>query len=392
MSWFGKPTSKPAPAANTSAVSELQRLRGRQISSLVRAGGQAINHQQSIFDVVVRLVDSRTLTLRITLPDEFPMQAPIIQTTSRVQHSWLDSQCRVTGHMDLSTWSAHADIGRIVTDIVTEFQRSPPVVIGRGGMSSPSMPPPPITTSASATPMYPGPTSASPLTPSYLQSFPPHATSHQHSQQPPVPSLYPPYPSASTASPSTYGYPAPYASSSAGASYGQGSHQQQPPKPQRDVVRQTQSPAIPTVFPELESLSVNQLEKLVTDRATLKAYIKSMDNVVNFMKLYDDLVKGNRDMAESNLGYEAQLAPLQSDVQSLKQQLHQAQESLHAKQTQQRQALVVCSAIYLVFVEVQAALCVNIAFSSGALGGASRASRRRSGRSVRGNRSAVHEW
>ncbi|RHZ34828.1 hypothetical protein DYB37_009877 [Aphanomyces astaci] len=65
MSWFGKPTSKPAPAANTSAVSELQRLRGRQISSLVRAGGQAINHQQSIFDVVVRLVDSRTLTLRM---------------------------------------------------------------------------------------------------------------------------------------------------------------------------------------------------------------------------------------------------------------------------------------------------------------------------------------
>ncbi|KAF0705502.1 hypothetical protein AaE_014488 [Aphanomyces astaci] len=218
-------------------------------------------------------------------------------------------------------------------------------------MSSPSMPPAPITTSASATPMYPGPTSASPLTPSYLQSFPPHATSHQHSQQPPVPSLYPPYPSASTASPSTYGYPAPYATSSAGASYGQGNHQQQPPKPQRDVVRQTQSPAIPTVFPELESLSVNQLEKLVTDRATLKAYIKSMDNVVNFMKLYDDLYDAPwlTMHVESNLGYEAQLAPLQSDVQSLKQQLHQAQESLHAKQTQQRQALVVCSAVYLHF-------------------------------------------
>ncbi|RLO03052.1 hypothetical protein DYB28_002703 [Aphanomyces astaci] len=58
---------------------------------------------------------------------------------------------------------------------------------------------------------------------------------------------------------------------------------------------------------------------------------------------------------ESNLGYEAQLAPLQSDVQSLKQQLHQAQESLHAKQTQQRQALVHFQAEPLVARVAQAA-------------------------------------
>ncbi|ETW07568.1 hypothetical protein, variant 1, partial [Aphanomyces invadans] len=321
MSWFGKPTSKPAPAANTSAVSELQRLRGRQISSLVRAGGQAINHQQSIFDVVVRLVDSRTLTLRITLPDEFPMQGPMIQTTSRVQHSWLDSQCRVVGHMDLVNWSAHADIGRIVVDIVNEFQRSPPAAIGRGGASLSVNP------ASSTTPIYPGPSTASPLTPSYLQPFP-----QQQQSQPPPSASYTPYPPSSSAAQMTasYQYPAPYASSSRGKM-----------PSQQDAARQTQSPAIPAVFPELEALSVNQLEKLVTDRATLKAYIKNMDNVVNFMKLYDDLVKGNKDLAESNLAYEAQLEPLQDAVQELKQQLHVAQEALQAKQNQQHQVLVV---------------------------------------------------
>ncbi|RHY29412.1 hypothetical protein DYB32_006089 [Aphanomyces invadans] len=92
----------------------------------------------------------------------------------------------------------------------------------------------------------------------------------------------------------SYQYPAPYASSSRGKM-----------PSQQDAARQTQSPAIPAVFPELEALSVNQLEKLVTDRATLKAYIKNMDNVVNFMKLYDDLVKGNKDLAAADEADEA---------------------------------------------------------------------------------------
>ncbi|KAF0719050.1 Aste57867_1311 [Aphanomyces stellatus] len=318
MSWFNKPSSKPAPTANTNAISELQRLRGRQIASLVRAGGQAINHQQSIFDVVVRLVDARTLTLRITLPDEFPMQAPVIQTTSRVQHSWLDSQCRVAGHIDLASWSAHADIGRIVSDIVAEFQRSPPVPVGRG-VSTP-------TVGASAASMYPTPAiSTTPAAPSYQQPFHPHSqypaypgsAASSYGQQQPQPVVGSPYP------------PAPIA-------YNHGYGEQ--PKP-REAASMTQSPAIPAVFPELEELSQAQLEKLVGDRATLKAYIKNMDSVVNFMKIYDDLVQGNHELAETNLGHEGSLQTLQSEVHALKQQVHTVQEALAAKQATQHELM-----------------------------------------------------
>jgi len=39
--------------------------RGKQIASLIRSGGQAINYEQSVFDVVVRLPDTRILTLRM---------------------------------------------------------------------------------------------------------------------------------------------------------------------------------------------------------------------------------------------------------------------------------------------------------------------------------------
>ncbi|CAK4179584.1 unnamed protein product [Aphanomyces euteiches] len=312
MSWFGKPTTKPTPSSMTSAVSELQRLRGRQVASLVRAGGQAINHQQSIFDVVVRLVDSRTLTLRITLPDDFPMQGPVIQTTSRVQHSWLDSQCRVVGHIDLTSWSAHADIGRIVSDIVTEFQRSPPVPIGRAATTP--------------TPMYPDNSARPSSIPSYMQPFPPQALT------------YPQPPSMST-------YPAAQAGYN-GSAYQQPPSVQMPPvqpplvqPPKRETVSHTQAPAIPAVFPELDQLSVNQLEKLVTDRATLKAYIKNMDSVVNFMKLYDDLVEGNQELADSNLAHESSISSLQVEIEELKHQLHTAQEGLNVKLAKQNELM-----------------------------------------------------
>ncbi|KDO33686.1 hypothetical protein SPRG_19299 [Saprolegnia parasitica CBS 223.65] len=292
--FFGKAPPKPAPPVHTGASSELMRLRGRQIASLVRAGGQAINHEQSIFDVVVRLADARSLTLRISLPDEFPMQAPLIQTTSRVQHSWLDAQCRVVGHIDLASWGVHADLGRIVNDILSEFQRNPPVVAGR------------VTST-------PPPAYHAPVSPAYTQPF---------------------YPSSSGAA----SYATPYNNNtSQSSSYTR--EKTPPPLKARDPYMHTQTPAIPTSFPELDELSITQLEKLVSDRQALKAYIRNMDAVINFMKLYDDLVKGNAELAEKNLSYEGTLATLQMDIQSLKSQVQAAQEVLSLKQVRQQEIL-----------------------------------------------------
>ncbi|EQC30571.1 hypothetical protein SDRG_11629 [Saprolegnia diclina VS20] len=312
--FFGKAPPKPAPPVHsTGASSELMRLRGRQIASLVRAGGQAINHEQSIFDVVVRLADARSLTLRISLPDEFPMQAPLIQTTSRVQHSWLDAQCRVVGHIDLASWGVHADLGRIVNDILSEFQRNPPVVAGRATSTPP--------------PAYHPPAS-----PAYTQPF---------------------YPSSSGAA----SYSTPYNNTTSASSQSSPYAREKTPPPlkARDPYMHTQTPAIPTSFPELDELSITQLEKLVSDRQALKAYIRNMDAVINFMKLYDDLVKGNAELAEKNLSYEGTLAALQKDVQGLKSQVQAAQEVLSLKQARQQEILSRVRGDVLVARVVQAA-------------------------------------
>ncbi|OQS03448.1 hypothetical protein THRCLA_04251 [Thraustotheca clavata] len=300
--FFGRPSQKSSPAPSASP-SERDRLRGRQVASLVRAGGQAINIEQTIFDVVIRLPDSRTLTLRITLPDDFPMQAPLIQTTSRVQHRWLDSQCHVAGHIDLASWSVHADIGRIVSDIINEFQRNPPAMAGRT-MSTPP-------------PAYHPPQPS--ITPAYNQPF--YAAS-QTQQQPPS---YTQYPASMLSTPASY------------KSY---SRESTPPpqKPKEQYVH-TQTPAIPTSFPELNELPTSQLENLVSDRQALKAYIRNMDSVINFMKLYEELLKGNTELAEKNLTFESTVADLQKDVQGLKTQVQAAQEVLNVKQARQQEIL-----------------------------------------------------
>lgn len=61
-----------------------------------------------------------------TLPDRFPLQAPCIQVMAGVKHAWLNANGIIIGHPELRAWNVHADLGKIVTDIVLEFQRNIP--------------------------------------------------------------------------------------------------------------------------------------------------------------------------------------------------------------------------------------------------------------------------
>ncbi|KAJ0395494.1 hypothetical protein P43SY_002466 [Pythium insidiosum] len=73
------------PSAQETQQSELERLRGRQLASLVRAGGRAKNHQQTTFEVPVTDTQRGQLLLILTLPTEFPMKPPHIQITAELR-------------------------------------------------------------------------------------------------------------------------------------------------------------------------------------------------------------------------------------------------------------------------------------------------------------------
>ncbi|KAF9957464.1 Vacuolar protein sorting-associated protein 37A [Mortierella alpina] len=78
-----------------------------------------------------------TATLTVYLPPAFPEEEPKITIQPAVRHLWVDgtvSPCAVTGHERLAPggWSAHASLGKIVKEIVSNIQRSGVLVGGEG--------------------------------------------------------------------------------------------------------------------------------------------------------------------------------------------------------------------------------------------------------------------
>ncbi|GLD92752.1 hypothetical protein PINS_up001331 [Pythium insidiosum] len=274
MSFFFRQSNASArPSAQETQQSELERLRGRQLASLVRAGGRAKNHQQTTFEVPVTETQRGQLLLVLTLPTEFPIKPPHIQTSMPVQHPWLDVNGNVQTHPDLNQWSAHSDLGRIVSEITAELRRHAAAGASFAKQSTP--PPPP------------------------QQAY---AAQYQYA------------PTAAAAQPAAA-------------------------KPESPKLQRSQMPAIPSVFPELDELPFSQLETLQNDRQALKAFVKKIKTVQDFMKLREDVMTGNMSIAEKTLSYEGKMRELQGEVRQLSDTLRVSQQALAEKQMRQQRVV-----------------------------------------------------
>ncbi|KAG3026219.1 hypothetical protein PC121_g8712 [Phytophthora cactorum] len=282
MSFFGYRSSSSRASQQETHLSELERLRGRQLASLVRAGGRAKNQQQTTFEVPVADTPRGSLALQLQLPPEFPVKVPRLKASIPVQHRWLDAAGNVQGHPDLSKWTAHSDLGRIVTEIVTELR----VVASSASASKP------------------------PVSPAISSS--------------PAPSLLP-YPGSRSS----------HASPSRQSSQAQ---IQQPKQqtPDTSKMQRTQMPVIPAIFPELEELSLSQLEKLNSDKHALKKFVKELTSVKEFTQLRDEVLYSNMGIANTTLGYETELRELQEVVEAQRVELRAAQQALAEKQARQQ--------------------------------------------------------
>ncbi|KAL3667407.1 hypothetical protein V7S43_007633 [Phytophthora oleae] len=287
MSFFGYRSSSSRSSQQETHLSELERLRGRQLASLVRAGGRAKNQQQTIFEVPVADTPRGPLTLQLQLPTEFPVKVPRLKASLPVQHRWLDAAGNVQSHPDLNKWTAHSDLGRIVTEIVTELR-----VVANTASSKP-----PVSPARSSSPA-------------------------------PAASLSP-YP----------GSRATYASPSRQSPQAQIQRPKQQQTPDTSKMQRTQMPAIPAIFPELEELSLSQLEKLNSDKHALKKLVKDLTSVKEFTQLRDEVLHSNMSIAKATLGYESELCELQEVVEAQRTELRAAQQALAEKQARQQRII-----------------------------------------------------
>lgn len=77
------------------------------------------------------------------------------------------------------------------------------------------------------------------------------------------------------------------------------------------------------------------------DRHAFKAFVKKINVVQEFMKLREDVMTGNIQIAEKTLSYEERMRALQSEVQQLRASLRLSQQSLAEKQSRQQRVTAV---------------------------------------------------
>ncbi|CAH0493954.1 unnamed protein product [Peronospora farinosa] len=286
MSFFGYRSSSSRSSVQETHLSELERLRGRQLASLVRAGGRAKNQQQTIFEVPVADTPRGSLSLKLQLPSEFPVKVPQLQASIPVQHRWLDTAGNVQGHPDLNQWTAHSDLGRIVTEIVTELRA---VVASSAFANKPSM------------------SLARDISPASVASL---------SQ----------YPGASAS----------YTPLSRPSLQVQIQQPKQQSPPDTSKAQRSQMPEIPTIVPELEELSLLELEKLNSDKHALKRFVKELPSVKGFTQLRNEVLHSNMEIAKTTLGYESEQRELQTVIEAQRTKLRDAQQMLADKQARQQ--------------------------------------------------------
>ncbi|KAG5175828.1 hypothetical protein JKP88DRAFT_351355 [Tribonema minus] len=271
--------------------------------------------------------DGHPVNMRIFFPVKFPVERPVLQLLSTVDHPWVNEYMQVVGHPDLALWRGNAGkpISVIVKEIMIELS---------GGTAS---------TAGQALPQQP-----SQRMPTNAASFAHPSTGPQQWQQQ-QPSWRPderkpnwtppegPIGAANGNSGGQFWRPQPSdGSQSGGGRVGGGAAQWSPSQvgaggggSSTDAKRveekhRTPIPAIPSRFAELDGLTEAQLRRLAGDGVALAQIVDGMASARGMRELLRDLAKGNAEVAKANMESSRKLDELRDEITALKMELHEA--------------------------------------------------------------------
>ncbi|XP_071951498.1 vacuolar protein sorting-associated protein 37A-like [Antedon mediterranea] len=132
MDWFFKSKSE------LPAVTHLQQKRTQQIDSLKTYNHNVAEIKRDEEYRVSFTVSGHTVALNITLPPKFPEDKPIVKVSPPLRHPWVSKHMLVIGCRSLNNFVVNSVLGRVIRDIVTEFEKSPPVVFAESTNQPPS--------------------------------------------------------------------------------------------------------------------------------------------------------------------------------------------------------------------------------------------------------------
>lgn len=107
----------------------LQVQRQRQIDNF-RTNMQNVTEVVKDVDyrIQVPISSDVSVTLIILLPPHFPQDKPVVHVTPPVTHPWVNEQQQILGCPGLRNFSMHSDLGKVISDIIEEFQKRHPTL------------------------------------------------------------------------------------------------------------------------------------------------------------------------------------------------------------------------------------------------------------------------
>ncbi|XP_064636691.1 vacuolar protein sorting-associated protein 37A-like [Lineus longissimus] len=268
MSWFGFGKQK----SNLPPATPLQTHRSRQIESLKTFNQNVTELQRDVEYRVSTSVLGKNVCLHINLPPQFPQEPPLVKVTPPLHHPWVSDKMIVIGCPSLNNFVMHSDLGQIIRQIVDEFQRNHPAFIAQAPQNSGHMP----------YTRHPGSQNNAPTIPS--SGAYPSAGYKPPGQMPTLPAR-PVRPAP--APPNRRDHPPPQRSAS----------------PPSNSYLNYDFPEVPTSFPELNELSVSELQDLASggNEEILLHYIKASPQLEAVTGLREKTWKENEELARANL-------------------------------------------------------------------------------------------
>ncbi|KAL6064765.1 Vacuolar protein sorting-associated protein 37A [Balamuthia mandrillaris] len=98
-------------------------------------------------------------------------------------------------------------------------------------------------------------------------------------------------------------------------------------------------PPVPNAFPEVQRLSNAQVQNLLKDEQAFLAYADNLPFFKQLYKIRDDLRDTNAQLAEQNIGSEAELSDLRREVFALQESVKEKRAVLEQKVLQQQQIM-----------------------------------------------------
>mmetsp|Transcript_17996 Transcript_17996/g.27863 ORF Transcript_17996/g.27863 Transcript_17996/m.27863 type:complete len:385 (+) Transcript_17996:49-1203(+) len=274
--------------------SRAQHLQSYLEDSTLQRSTRRVSADDTTYDTVFQTTKGDTLILRVNVPlsSSFSSFCPAMTLAGvNARHPWIDSRMRVIGYNPLeseASWKAsNLTLGQAVHAVVKHIQLNPPEILEFTDSALGSI---------QANKKRPGAKS------------PPRNRRTTSQQAPPS---YDVVANSPTTSPPSSSAP------------------NVPPAPPISL------PAIPRSFPELDALSRQELDELISDELEFLSFVHKLDISAKLRKVEDGILESNATLAEDNLANEAKLQDLLGEVKGLQETLRQKVENFSKLEAEQ---------------------------------------------------------